>query len=47
MAKQRAKKVTRKPSVKRHKLKTSKKLLGVRTLRPTCTAMSTECGLTH
>lgn len=37
----------RKPSIKQHKLKTSKKLTGVRTLRPNCTGLSMQCGQTY
>jgi hypothetical protein len=36
----------KKPSIKQHKLKTSKKLSGVRTLKPTCTGLSMQCGQT-
>ena len=45
MVKQRADKGDKKPSIKRHKLKTSKKLVGVRTLRipPECTGLTFRC----
>jgi hypothetical protein len=37
----------KKLKIKPHKLKTAKKLSGVRTLRPACTGLSMECGNTH
>ncbi len=45
MVKQRADKGDKKPSIKRHKLKTSKKLSSVRTLQrpPDCTGFTLRC----
>jgi hypothetical protein len=41
-------KSAKKPSIKRHKLKTAKKLSAMQTLRAThCTGLSMECGNTH
>jgi hypothetical protein len=37
----------KKPSIKRHKLKTSKKLSGVRALRVNCTGLSMRCEQTY
>jgi hypothetical protein len=47
MATDKGNKSGKKPSIKRHKLKTAKKLSGVRTLKPNCTGLSMECGNTH
>jgi hypothetical protein len=47
MATKNSTKSGKKPSIKQHKLKTSKKLSAMRTLKPTCTGLSMECGLTY
>jgi hypothetical protein len=47
MATDKSGKSAKKPSIKPHKLKTSKKLSGVRTLKPNCTGLSMQCGATY
>ena len=46
MAKAKSRKSGKNPSIKQHKLKTSKKLSAVQTLREKCTGLSMQCGQT-